>query len=187
MIRMPTHLERQRLEFQAVADHFQKELHGLRTGRASVGLVEGVRVEAYGQTVELKATASITTPDAKTIQIEPWDKSIVKDVEKALMNASLGIMPNVAGTVIRLVMPPMTEDGRKNLVKILRQKEEQAKIGVRNAREKVKTAVMEDEKNKLLSEDERRRQLEALDKTVAEWNDKIKKIAEDKEREILTV
>ncbi len=168
-------------------DHFQKELQGLRTGRASVGFVEGVRVEAYGQTMELKATASITTPDAKTIQIEPWDKTIVKDVEKALIHASLGMMPNVAGTVIRLVMPPMTEDGRKQLVKILGQKEEQAKIGVRNVREKIKTAIVEDEKQKILSEDERRRQLEALDKTVAEWNEKIKKMAEEKEREVLTV
>lgn len=184
---MPTHLEQQQPEFQAVLDHLQKELQGLRTGRASVALVEGIRVEAYGQSMELKATASITTPDAKTIQIEPWDKSIVKDVEKALINASLGIMPNVAGTVIRLVMPPMTEDGRKSMVKILGQKEEHARIGIRNVREKIKTAVMEDEKKKILSEDERSRQLEALDKVVNEWNEKIKKISEEKEKEIMTV
>jgi len=185
---MPNHIDEHRPEFQQVIEHLQKELQSLRTGRASVALVEDIAVEAYGgQRMELKAVASITTPDSKTVQIEPWDKSIVKDIEKALVDASLGMQPNVAGTVIRMIMPPMTEDGRKNLVKVLHQKEEQAKIGVRNVREKAKTEVTNDEKNKIISEDDRRRQLEQLDKVVAEWNAKIQKIAEEKEEEIMTV
>ena len=183
-----SHLDSSQSEFQQVIDHFQKELQGLRTGRASVSLVEGISVEAYGgQKMELKAVASITTPDAKTVQIEPWDKSIVKEIEKALVDASLGMQPNVAGTVIRMVMPPMTEESRKSLAKVLHQKEEQAKIGVRNVREKVKTAITNDEKNKVISEDEKRRELEKLDKVVGEWNAKIQKITDDKEKEIMTV
>lgn len=185
---MPSHLDSHKSEFQAVIDHFHKELQGLRTGRASVGLVEDIRVSAYGgQSMDLKSIASLTTPDAKTIQIEPWDKSVVKDIEKALIEASLGMMPNTAGTVIRLVLPPMTEEGRKNLVKILHQKEEVSKISLRNIREKIKTAVTTDEKNKVISEDDKRRQLEQLDKTVAEWNGKIDKMTKEKEEEILTV
>jgi ribosome recycling factor len=185
---MPTHLDAHKAEFQAAIDHFHKELQGLRTGRASASVVEDIRVEAYdGQTMDLKSVASITTPDAKTIQIEPWDKSIVKNIEKALVDASLGMMPNTAGTVIRMILPPMTEEGRKNLVKILHQKEEVARVGIRGIRDKVKTAVTNDEKNKLMSEDDKRRQLEQLDKVVAEWNGKIEKITEEKETEILTV
>lgn len=184
---MPNRIDEQAADFQNVLDHYHKELQGMRTGRASVGLVENIRVEAYGQSTDLKSVASITTTDAKTLQIEPWDKSIVKDVEKALVDASLGMQPNVAGTVIRLVMPPMTEETRKTMVKAVHQKEEAAKISVRNIREKAKTAVTNDEKAKTISEDEKRRQLEQLDKVVADWNAKIAKLTEEKEQEILTI
>ncbi len=185
---MPTHLDAHKAEFQAAIDHFHQELQGLRTGRASVVMVEDIRVEAYdGQSMDLKSVASLTTPDAKTIQIEPWDKSIVKNIEKALVDAALGMMPNTAGTVIRLALPPMTEDGRKNLVKILHQKEEVARVGLRNLRDKIRTAVTNDEKNKLMSEDDKHHQLEQLDKAVGEWNGKIEMITKEKETEILTV
>jgi ribosome recycling factor len=180
-------IDENKAEFQAVVDHFHKELTGLRTGRASTALVDNIRVEAYGQSMDLKSMANISTPDAKTVQIEPWDKSVIKEIEKALIDASLGMQPNVAGTTIRMAMPPMTEENRKNMAKILRQKEEQAKIGVRNAREKVKAAIQNDEKEKVIAEDEKRRQLEQLDKVVAEWNAKIETVANDKEKEVMTV
>ena len=184
---MSSHIDSHRSEFTRVIEHFQRELQSLRTGRASVQLVENIRVEVYGQSMDLKGVASLTTPDAKTIQIEPWDKSVVKDVEKALIDASLGMQPNVAGTVIRLVMPPMTEETRKNLVKVLGGKTEDARIGIRGVREKIKTLITDDEKNKVISEDERRRLLEQLDKVVAEQNEKIEGISKEKEEEILKV
>ena len=184
---MSTHLDAHRPEFTRVIEHFQRELASLRTGRANAQLVENIRIEAYGQLMDLKGVASITTPDAKTLQIEPWDKSVVKDIEKALIDASLGMQPNVAGTVIRLVMPPTTEEGRKNLVKLLRGKTEDARIGIRNVREKVKSLIMEDEKAKAISEDDRRRFLEQLDKAVAEQNEKIEAVAKEKEEEIMKV
>ena len=184
---MPSPLETHRPEFGRVIEHFQRELQSLRTGRASVQLVENIRVEVYGQSMDLKGVASLTTPDAKTLQIEPWDKSVVKDIERALIDASLGMQPNVAGTVIRLVMPPLTEETRKNLVKVLGGKTEEARIGVRGVREKIKTAIMEEEKAKTISEDDRRRLLEQLDKIVAEQNQAIETIAEGKEAEILKV
>lgn len=184
---MPNRLDEQKAEFQAAVDHYHKELQGMRTGRASAALVEGIRVEAYGQSMDLKSNASITIPDNKTIQIEPWDKSIVKDIEKALVDANLGMQPNTAGTVIRLVMPPMNEENRKNMVKLVGQREEAAKIVIRNLREKVKTAIQNDEKEKAISEDEKRRELEKLDKLVADWNTKIEAITSAKEEEIMTV
>lgn len=184
---MPNHIDEHKQDFQNALDFFQREISGIRTGRASAALIEHVRVESYGQLMELKAVASITIPDAKTLQIEPWDKNAVKDIEKALVDANLGMTPNVAGTVIRLVMPHMTEENRKQMAKALRQKEEQAKIQIRNTREKIKSAIQGDEKNKVISEDERRRLLEQLDKLVAEWNAKAEKLANDKEKEIMTV
>lgn len=184
---MPSHLDAHKADFQAVIDHYHKELQSMRSGRASAALLDNVRVESYGQMMELKALASITTPDAKTIQIEPWDKTVVKDIEKALIDASLGMMPNVAGTSIRLSMPQMTEETRKNMVKLLNQKEEASKISVRNIREKVKSLIVDDEKNKLIGEDDKHRQLEALDKAVPEWNKKIEALTADKEKEIMTI
>lgn len=186
-VSMPNRIDEHKQDFQAALDHYQQELKGMRTGRANAALVEGIRIEAYGQSMDLKSNASVTIPDNKTIQIEPWDKSLVKDIEKALIDANLGMMPNVAGTVIRLVMPPMNEENRKNMVKLVNQREEQAKITIRTVREQIKTAIQNDEKAKAISEDEKRRELEKLDKLVAEWNAKIEKITADKEEEIMTV
>ncbi len=184
---MASHLDQNQPEFQSIIDHYHKELVGIRTGRASAALVDEIPVPAYGQTMELKACASITIPDAKTIQIEPWDKTIVKDVEKALIDAKLGMQPNTAGTVIRLILPPMTEETRKNMVKMINQKAELTRISVRNIREKVKTLITDDEKKKEISEDEKRRELERLDKVVSEWNAKIESMTADKAKEIMTI
>lgn len=184
---MANRIEEHKNEFENAIDHFQRELQGMRTGRANAALVEDVKVEAYGQQMPLKANASITIPDAKTIQIEPWDKAIVKDVEKALIDANLGMMPNVQGTLIRLALPPMTEENRKQMVKVLHQKEEQSRIQMRTIRDKVKAAVLKDEKEKIISEDEKHRLLEQLDKEVAAWNAKLDEMTKAKEEEIMTV
>lgn len=184
---MATPLDTYRAEFQTVLEHFHKDLQSVRTGRATSALVEEIRVPVYGQAMDLKSVASITIPDAKTIQIEPWDKAVVKDIEKALIDASLGMMPNVAGTVIRLSVPPMTEDGRKRLVKVLHEKEEDARISIRNVREKIKSEITDQEKKKELSEDEKHRQLEQMEKVVAEWNAKIDQETAAKEKEIMTI
>jgi len=184
---MANHLDVHKEDFEKAVEHFNKELQGIRTGRANAGFVEGVRVSVYGQEMALKAIASITIPDAKTIQIEPWDKSAVKEIEKGLMESNLGMTPNTQGTVIRLVMPLMTEENRKNMVKLLGQKEEQARIQVRNTREKIRSAILDDEKNKVVNEDEKHRQLEALDKETLRWNTKLDEMTKEKEDEILKI
>lgn len=167
--------------------HFENELKGLRTGRASASMVENVQVEAYGSMTELKGLASISVPDAKTIQIEPWDKGIVKDIEKSLIVADLGMQPNVAGSVIRLSMPPMTEENRKRLAKQAHEIAEQTRITIRNIRESIRDAVQKLESDKAIGEDEKFRMQEELDKKVKEWNAKIEATATQKEEEIMTI
>lgn len=184
---MSNHLDEHKEDFENAVKHFQGELQGIRTGRANAGFVEDVRVSVYGQEMALKAVASITIPDAKTIQIEPWDKSAVKEIEKGLIESNLGMTPNTQGTVIRLIMPLMTEENRKNMVKLLGQKDEQARIQLRNTREKVRSAILDDEKNKVINEDEKHRQLEALDKEVSRWNAKLDEMTKEKEDEILKI
>lgn len=174
-------------DFEQVVEHFRNDLHNLRSGRAAASMVEDLPVEAYGSTMELKGLASISVPDAKTIQIEPWDKNVVKDIEKAIQASGMGLNPNVAGTVIRLVMPPMTEENRKNLVKVVNQKAEQARISIRNVRESAREQIIADEKAKVMGEDEKFRLQEALDKVVTEYNAKVEQIANEKEQEIMTI
>lgn len=184
---MSNPIDQAKHDFEQVVDHLNKELQNLRSGRANASMVEDISVEAYGSMMELKGLASISIPDPKTIQIEPWDKNVTKDIEKALLGSNLGLNPNVSGSVIRLIMPAMTEENRKNMVKIVHQKAEQARIGIRNVREKVRDEIGADEEAKKISEDEKFRQLEQLDKVVVEWNAAIEKNAKDKEEEIMTI
>ena len=184
---MPNRIDTAKPEFQKVVEHFEKELKNLRSGRANSAIVEDVKVEAYGQMMDLKGVAAISVPDAKTIQIEPWDKAVIKDVEKALIAANLGMYPNVAGTVIRLNMPPMTEETRKETVKVIHQKGEQARVSIRSVRESVREAIAKDEEAKLVSEDEKFRLHEHLDKAVKEFNDKVEKLTKEKEEGVMTL
>ncbi len=184
---MSNYIQEAEQGFEQALEHFTKELKNLRTNRATAELVEDIRVEAYGQNMELKGVASITIPDAKTIQIEPWDKNLVKDIEKALMNSGLGITPKVAGMSVHLNLPPMTEENRKELVKLIGQKEEQARITIRNFREEVRDQITKDEKAKTISEDEKYQAQEKLDEVVGKYNKKIEEIAKEKEKDVMTI
>jgi ribosome recycling factor len=180
-------IELARPQFQQVIDHLEKEFKNMRSGRANAALIEDLKVEAYGSMMEIKGLASISIPDAKTIQIEPWDKNVVKDIERGLMAANLGMTPNVAGTVIRLVMPPMTEQNRKDMTKVVNQKGEQARISIRNVREEVREQISSDENAKTISEDEKFRLFDQLDEMVKSFNQKIEEIVKEKEEEIMTI
>jgi ribosome recycling factor len=184
---MSQYLQTAQQDFDSAIEHLAKDLKNLRTNRATAGLVEDIRVTAYDSNMDLKSVASITTPDARTIQIEPWDKNLVKEIEKALMSSGLGITPKVAGLVIHLNLPPMTEENRKDLVKIIGQKAEQARISIRSLREDTRTKIMQDEKAKVISEDERFDLLEQLDKAVAKVNEKIQEVATEKEKDVMEI
>ncbi len=184
---MHTVIDDFRSEFEQVIEFFRSELNGLRTGRANAAIVEDLPVEAYGGTLNVKGVGSILVPDAKTIMIEPWDKALTKEIEKAVRNASIGVNPVVDGTRIRITLPPLTEEGRKELVKIVGKKAEETHIGIRSVRERAKDELGRMEKEKEISEDERFRLQEALENAVKFWNDKVRELTAEKEKEIMTI
>lgn len=172
--------------FSAEADKtvafLQSEFAKLQTGRANAALVEHISVEAYGQRQELRAVAGISVGDAKTLQVQPWDRSIMHNVEKALQTANLGASIQNDGTMIRVMLPPMTEERRKMLVKMVHEEAEKARIQVRTHRQKSQDAIREDK-----DEDVRRTQLEALQKAVDAANAKITEMAKKKEEEVMKI
>lgn len=180
-------LEEKRPLFDKALDHLKGELTSIRTGRANASMVEGLKVEAYGSEQELKNLANVSVPDSQTVQIEPWDEGVVKMIEKAILDSDLGISPNTAGKIIRLAVPALTEDTRKDLVKVIGKRVEEARISVRNVREDVKKEIEQMEKDKDISEDERYKMQEELDKLVGEMNSKIEELGKDKEAQIMTV
>jgi ribosome recycling factor len=177
----------QKEDFENVLEHLRGELTSLRTGRANPALVDNVMVEAYDAMMNLKGVASISVPDSRTIQIDPWDKSLLKAIEKGIIVANIGLHPVIDGVSVRLNMPQLTEENRKELVKIMQKRLEEAKVAVRSVREKMRNGILEQEKEKTISEDERFRLQEELEKVTASYVEKIKEIGEEKEKEIMTV
>ena len=167
---------------KAVA-HLHSEFAKLQTGRASSALVEGISVEAYGQVQPLKAIAGITIEDARSIVVQPWDKSILRAVEQAIIKADLGVSPVNDGIVLRLNLPPMTEERRVHLTKIVHRLAEEAKISIRQQRQAVHDNIKANEKD----EDVRFTLLGELDKAVKESNEKIDESMKKKEKEVMTV
>ena len=159
----------------------------LRTGRASAGLVEHIKVDYYGSDVPISNTASVVVEDARTITITPWEKNMVGPIEKALMASDLGITPNTAGTVIRLVMPAMTEDRRREVVKVVKSEAEQAKIAIRNVRRDAMQEVKEALKKKLISDDIEKRAEAEIQKLTDQHIAKIEETAAAKEKETMSL
>ena len=169
-------------EFQKVIEHLRSELAGLRTGRASSSLVENIQAEFYGTPTPLMHMAQITIPEPRMIAIQPYDKNSLKDIEKAIQTSNLGINPVNDGTYIRLTIPQMTEERRKEIVKIVSQMAEKARVSVRNTREEVWKEIQ-----KITKEDEKLYGKEELQKVVDKYNDEIKKMSETKEKEVMTI
>ena len=174
-------------DFEKAVEFFKHDITSLRTGRASTAMVEDLSVEAYGARQPLKSVASITVADPKTLNIEPWDKSIMAAVEKGIRESSLGINPVNDGKLIRLPLPELTTERRQELTKVLRQKIEQARVGIRKVREEVRGLIGGGEKDKSITEDDKFRLQEDLEKMVKEHNDQVARLGEQKEKEINTV
>jgi ribosome recycling factor len=184
---MNTLISNKQADFDGAVDHLKSELSSIRTGRANPALVEGVKVDAYGTAQELKSVASISVPDHRTLRIEPWDAGLVAVIEKALHESDIGISPTVDGKIIRLSIPQMTEDMRKDMVKVIGKKVEEARIVVRNIREDVRKEIEKMEKGKEITEDDKYVLQEDLDKVVADVNKVIDTLGKDKETQIATV
>lgn len=174
-------------EFNKVIDFLKNDITGLRTGRASTAMVEDISVEAYGTRQPLKAVASISVADPKTLNVEPWDKGLLGAVEKGIRDSGLGINPVNDGRLIRLVLPELTVERRTELTKILHTKLENARISLRGVREEARNIISESEKEGSISEDEKYRMQEDLDKMVKEYNEQVKEVGEKKETEINTI
>lgn len=174
-------------EFAKITDHLKSEYSRLQTGRASAALVEGLMVEAYGTKQSLKGMASISVPDAKTVQIQPWDKSLLSAIEKAIQTSDINVSPANDGIVIRLNLPPLTEERRRDLTKVVGRMAEEARISVRNVRQKVHDKGKEMEKNKELTEDQMKLFQKKLQEKVDAANMEIEKMAKNKENDVMTV
>lgn len=159
----------------------------IRTGRANTGLLDQVTVEYYGVEVPLNQAANVATEDARTITVTPWEKSMVQPIEKAIHAADLGLNPSTAGKVIRLVLPPLTEDRRRDLVKVVRQEAEDGRIAIRNIRRDANQDGKELANEKEISEDDQRSAENRVQKLTDEHIDRIDQLLADKEQEIMTV
>jgi len=171
-------------EFEKVLEHLIHEIGTLRTGRASPALVEDLAVEAYGTIQPVKALGSMSTPDARTLVIEPWDSSVVKAIESAIVASGIGVSPVVDGKIIRLIMPMMTEENRQKMVKVMSGHLEDARVQIRKVREEAKKKI---EKQTGIGQDDIRSELEQLDKAVKEYVARIDEAGDKKEKEIMTV
>jgi ribosome recycling factor len=166
---------------------FQAELKKLRTGRAHPSLVEHLRVDYYGSDVPLQQVASISVEDGRTLVISPWEKSVVQAIEKAIFKSDLGLTPMTAGTVIRIPMPPLTEERRRDITKVLRHDAENARVAVRNVRRDVMTDIKEMLKEKLVSQDDERRAETEVQKLTDKHVAEVDQILAAKEKEIMQV
>ena len=174
-------------ELDKISEYYKGELAKLRTGRASSSFVEDLEAECYGQKLPLKQLATISVPESRSILIQPWDKSVLRAIEKAISNSNLNLNPIVDGEVVRIQLPQMTEENRKNLVKILREKIEEARISIRRWREKAWEDIQEGFKKGEIREDDKFRGKDELQKVIDEYNKKIEELGKKKEEEILTV
>lgn len=168
-------------------ESFKTELTKIRTGRAHPSLLDHITVEYYGAEVPLSQAANISVEDARTLAVTAWDNSMVKAIEKAIMTSDLGLNPSTAGNVLRIPMPPLTEERRRDLVKVVRELAEHARVAVRNIRRDANSDLKELRKEKEISEDEERRGQEQIQKITDESVARIDALLKEKEQELMEV
>jgi ribosome recycling factor len=167
--------------------NFQADLKKLRTGRAHPSLIEHLKVDYYGSDVPLQQIASISVEEGRTLVVSPYEKAVVQAIEKAIHKSDLGLNPNTAGTVIRITMPPLTEERRRDITKIVRHDAENARVAVRNVRRDVMADIKEMLKEKLLSQDDERRAEGEVQKLTDRYVGEIDQTLAAKEKEIMQV
>jgi ribosome recycling factor len=168
---------------EALQDHLAK----LRTGRAHPSLLDHLHVSYYGSDTPLKQVAAINVEDARTLTVQPWEQTMVKAIEKAILESDLGLNPNTAGTVIRVPLPPLTEERRRDLTKVVRNEAEQARVAVRNIRRDANKDLENLVKEKLISEDDERRGHEIIQKLTDQYIKEIDEVLAAKEEDLMSV
>jgi ribosome recycling factor len=168
-------------------EHVQREFSSIRTGRASTALLDGIQVDYYGSSVALNQLANISVPDAKLLLITPYDKGGLGEIEKAILKSDLGLTPNNDGKVVRIPIPDLTEERRKDLVKVVKRLAEDSKISLRGTRRDAKDQVKKAEKNGEVPEDDSHRIQDEIQKTLNDYEKRIDEILKAKEAEIMEV
>lgn len=180
-------IEQRKLEFEDIISNFKHELSKLRSGRAQPAIIEDVRVDYYGTPTPVKQLGNISVPEPRQLLIQAWDKNALAPMEKAIRDAGLGLNPTNEGDKLRITIPELTEERRREMMKIVGKLGEEAKIRIRNIREEILKEAKRQEEAGAISEDEKFRTQEQLQKIVDEYNGKIKDIAEAKEKEMMTI
>jgi ribosome recycling factor len=165
----------------------ERDFQGFRTGRASTSLVERIHVDYYGTQTPLNQLASISVPEAHQIVIQPWDRGVLSAIEKAILKSDIGLTPNVDGTVVRLNIPPLTEERRKDIVKSVHKRMEDARVEVRNIRREANDGIKKEERDGELGADEARRELDQLQKLTDRVIGDVDRLGDVKEQEVLEV
>ncbi|MDY3108796.1 MAG: ribosome recycling factor [Lachnospiraceae bacterium] len=174
-------------KMEKAVDFLVSDYAGIRAGRANPHVLDKIRVDYYGTPTPLQSVGNITVPEPRMIQIAPWEKSMIKEIEKAIMTSDLGINPNNDGSVIRLIFPELTEERRKELVKDIKKKGEDAKVAIRNIRRDGNDALKKLGKSSEVSEDEIKDLEDKLQKVTDKYIKDVDKLIEDKSKEIMTV
>jgi ribosome recycling factor len=182
-------------ETLSAADHkmaraveaMERDFQGIRTGRASTSLVERLSVDYYGTQTPLNQLAGISVPESHQIVIQPWDRAVLGAIEKAIQKSDIGLVPNVDGTVVRLNIPPLTEDRRKDLVRVVHKRMEEARVEIRGIRRDAADELKKEERDGDVGADEAHRQLEALQKTTDRFIGEVDRLGGVKEQEVLEV
>lgn len=180
-------IDQTKQKMQKSLEHFTEELKTIHTGRATPSLVEKIEVSYYETSTPIIQLAAITVPDPKTIVIQPWDKNVIADIEKALRTSDLGFGLSNDGNLIRINLPQLTEEVRQKLVKVVHDNAEGAKISMRNIRHEIWNTIQDLEKEKKISEDEKYSAKEQLDKMIEDFEKQVEEIMKNKEREITEI
>lgn len=184
---MTNFVQDQKEDFDNAIDFFKRDIASLRTGRANPVMLDGVQVEAYGVMNSLSGVANITVSDSRSFVITPWDKSIAKAVEKGIVEANLGLGVVNEGDKLRLSIPPLNEENRRELVKKLNERLEKVRISIRQVRDEIKGVIETAFEDKEITEDEKFRAIKEMDEFVTKKNEEVKEIRDKKEKDIMEI
>ena len=179
-------LKETRRKMDKVLEAMARDLSRVRTGRASVALLEGIKVDCYGTIMPIAQVSSLAAPEPRLLTVQPWDPTVLSDIEKAILKSDLGLTPMNDGKIIRLPIPALTTERRKDLVKMVKKMEEEAKVALRNVRREANEDLKEMKKEKLLAEDEAHKGQDEVQKITDDFIQKAEAQAAEKEKEIMT-
>ncbi len=178
-------IDQKKENFEGALRFYKEDITTIRTGRATPALVEDILVDYYGQKMRVKELASINTPEPRTVVIQPWDKGAVEPISNAIRKSEIGLSPVVDGEIIRLSIPPLTEERRKEFIKVLKQKTEETRVKIRRIREEIWDKIQKMEKEGEIREDDKFKGKEDLQKIVEEYNKKAEELEKKKEAELM--